>query len=72
MTTLALTQSGVGVSLITESSLRNCNLTKLPALYLADPDICQRRMYIAYPRNKYLSQASKELIRILKESNGYA
>ena len=69
MTSLALTQSGVGVSLITESSLRNCHLTSPPALYLADSDICRRRMFIAYPRNKYLSQASKELIRILKESN---
>ena len=72
MTSLALTQSGVGVSLITESSLRNCHLTNPPALYLADSDICRRRMFIAYPRNKYLSQASRELIRMLKESNGYA
>ena len=69
MTTLALTQSGVGVSFITESSLRNCPLLRPPALYLADPEICWRKMYIAYPRNKYLSRASKELIRILKESN---
>ena len=72
MTSLALTQSGVGVSLITESSLRNCRLQRPPALYLADSDICRRRMFIAYPRNKYLSQASRELIRILRESNGYA
>ena len=72
MTSLALTQSGVGVSLITESSLRNCHLQRPPALYLADSDICRRRMFIAYPRNKYLSQASRELIRILRESNGYA
>lgn len=69
MTTLALTQSGVGVSLITESSLRNCPLLRPPALYLADSETCRRKMYIAYPRNKYLSRASKELIRILKESN---
>ena len=72
MTSLALTQSGVGVSLITESSLRNCHLQRPPALYLADSDICRRRMFIAYPRNKYLSHASRELIRILRESNGYA
>lgn len=69
MTTLALTQSGVGVSLITESSLRNCPLTRPPSLYLADSEICRRKMYIAYPRNKYLSRAARELIRILKESN---
>ncbi|MGN0702790.1 MAG: LysR substrate-binding domain-containing protein [Lentihominibacter sp.] len=69
MTTLALTQSGVGVSLITESSIRNCRLNRPPVLYMADPAVCRRKMFIAYPRNKYLSQASKELIRILKESN---
>lgn len=69
MTTLNLTQGGVGVSLITESSIRNCGLAKLPKLYMADPDICTRRMYIAYPRHKYLSQTAEKFIRALKESN---
>ena len=69
MTSLNLTLGGVGVSLITESSIRNCSLTKLPKLYLADSDICTRKMYVAYSRHKYLSQASKEFIRVMKESN---
>ncbi|MCQ2547133.1 MAG: LysR family transcriptional regulator [Clostridia bacterium] len=69
MTTLALTQSGVGISLITESSIRNSGLKKKPALYRADEEICSRKMYIAYPRNKYLSRASMEFMRALKESN---
>lgn len=69
MTTLALTQSGVGVSLITESSIRNSGLKKKPALYRVDERICTRKMYIAYPRNKYLSRATTEFIRILKENN---
>lgn len=69
MTTLALTLAGVGVSLITESSIRNSNIFKKPALYLADPEICTRKIYIAYPKNKYLSKASAEFIEILKATN---
>lgn len=67
MTTLALTQNGVGISLITESSIMNSHIAKLPALYLADPEICTRKMYIAYPKNKYMSRAATNFIRVLKE-----
>lgn len=69
MTTLKLTQNGVGVSMITESSIRNCGLAKLPKLYMLDPAICTRKMYIAYPRNRYMSRAAKKFITALKESN---
>lgn len=69
MTTLALTQNGVGVSLITESSIKNCGMSKLPELYMVDPSTCTRKMYIAYPRNKYLSKAATKFIEILKEKN---
>ena len=69
MTTLALTLRGVGVSLITESSIRNCVFAGLPKLYMADPDICRRKMYIAYPRNKYLSKAARRFAEVLKEHN---
>ncbi len=69
MTTLALTLRGVGVSLITESSIRNCGFAGLPKLYMADPDICRRKMYIAYPRNKYLSKAARRFAEVLKEHN---
>ncbi|MGI6766047.1 MAG: LysR family transcriptional regulator [Lentihominibacter sp.] len=69
MTTLALTMSGVGVSLIAESSIRNSNIAEKPALYLADPEICTRKIYISYPRNKYLSKAAEEFIEILKTAN---
>ena len=69
MTTLALTLSGVGVSLITESSINHIGRVDLPELYIADPSICSRKIYIAYPKNKYLSRAAKEFISILKQVN---
>ena len=69
MTSLALTMAGVGVSLITENSIRTSGLAKLPELYLTDETICTRSMYVAYPRNKYLSRAAAEFIKALKEVN---
>ncbi|GEM_PF-41013 len=72
LTSLALTMAGVGVSLITESSIRTSGLARLPKLYLADEEICTRSMYIAYPRNKYLSKAATEFIGALKEANAGA
>ena len=69
MTSLALTMSGVGVSLITENSIRTSGLAKLPKLYFADQQICTRSMYVAYPRNKYLSRAAAEFINALKAAN---
>ena len=69
MTSLALTMSGVGVSLITESSIRTRGLEGLPELYMADETICTRSMYVAYPRNKYLSRAASEFIKALKATN---
>ena len=69
MTSLALTMSGVGVSLITENSIRTSGLSRLPELYMADESICTRSMYVAYPRNKYLSKAASEFIKTLKRTN---
>ena len=69
VTSLALTMAGVGVSLITESSIRTSGLARLPKLYLADEKLCTRTMYVAYPRNKYISKAASEFIRTLKAAN---
>ena len=69
MTSLALTIAGVGVSLITESSVRTSGVVRLPKLYLIAPEICTRSMYVAYPRNKYLSKAASEFIRTMKETS---
>ena len=69
MTTLALTNAGVGISLVTESSVRSSGLSSLPAFYLAEGETCSRKIYVAYPKNKYLSRAAEEFIRILKDIN---
>ncbi len=69
MTTLALTMAGVGVSLITDSSIRNSYINEKPAIYMADREICKRKIYVAYPKNKYLSKAAEEFIEILKTVN---
>lgn len=70
MTSLALTRAGVGVSLVTESTIANSNMREYPRLYLADEDICSREMFAAYPKNKHLSRATSEFIRILKRRAG--
>lgn len=70
MTSLALTGAGVGISLVTESTIKNFSLKEYPAIYLTDEDICSREMFAAYPKNKYLSKATAEFIKILKDVNG--
>lgn len=67
MTSFGLTLSGAGISLITEGSLKT-GMYKSLALYLIDEDLGQRDMFIAYPRNKYMSGAAKEFIKIFKET----
>jgi len=68
MTSYGLTLAGVGISLITEASLRNGHVEKYPALYLIDEDLGNRDMFVAYSKHKYLSNAAKVFIDILKKS----
>ncbi|NLD20586.1 MAG: LysR family transcriptional regulator [Clostridiales bacterium] len=69
MTSYALTLAGVGISLITESCIKNEHFNKgAYSLYNVDPEICAREIYVAYPRSKYLSVAAKEFINVLKEN----
>lgn len=70
MTSLALTLAGIGISLVTETSIRNGNMKNFPAFYLLDSkSICTRKMYVSYLRNSYLSEASRKFIDILKKQN---
>lgn len=69
LTTLGLTLSGAGISLISESTLKNYSLGEKPRAYLIDPEICSRSMYISYPKNQYISLATKEFIKILLKHN---
>lgn len=68
MTSYAFTLAGAGISLMTESTIQNSPLKDYPAFYITEPDICKRDMYIAYPKQKYLSRACKEFITVLKDS----
>lgn len=68
MTSYALTLAGAGISLMSESTVMKGHLRDYPAFYLTDLDLCTRDMYIAYPKQKYLSRAGKEFISILKNS----
>lgn len=70
LTSYALTLAGAGISLVTEGTLANGNLKEFPAFYLTDLDICTRDIFVAYPKQKYLSRASREFIAILKDSLG--
>lgn len=69
LTTLELTLAGAGISLITESTLNQYNMDRKPKLYLIDPEICSRTMYVAYPKNRYIAQATKKFIEVLLKHN---
>lgn len=68
MTSYSLTLAGVGVSLMTESTIRNSVYGRYPVLYMPDQEICQRTMYVAYSKHKYLPGAAVRFIEILKET----
>ena len=69
LTTLAMTMGGTGVSLISQSKMGRFIDTDRLVFYLADEAICHRGLYVAYPKNKYLSRAAEEFIKILKKVN---
>lgn len=66
ITSLACTNANLGISLVSETAIRCGNFSKFPVFYLLDSDLCHREMYIAYHSQKYLSNAGKEFIKILK------
>ena len=68
MTSYGLTLAGVGISLMTESTIKNSNFREYPKLYLADKYICSRRVYAVYSAHKYLPKAARKFIEILKKN----
>lgn len=70
MTSYGLTLAGVGISLMTESTIKNSNFKTYPKLYMADPYICSRKIYAVYSKQKYLSKAAKIFMMILKKNLG--
>lgn len=69
LTTLELTLSGVGISLISESTLATYTTSKKPRVYYIDSEFCSRTMYVAYPKQRYVSGATKEFIKVLLKHN---
>lgn len=71
LTTLELTLAGVGISLITESTLNHYSIeaNRKARAYLVDPEICSRTMYAAYPKQRYVSGAAREFIKVLLKYN---
>ncbi len=66
-TTFAMTMAGAGVSLVSQSRADDDRIADQIKFYIADEDLCRRKIYVAYPKNKYLSKASERFIDILEE-----
>ena len=66
-TTFAMTMAGAGVSLVSQSRADDDQIADQIKFYIADEDLCRRKIYVAYPKNKYLSKASERFIDILEE-----
>lgn len=65
-TGLALSQAGVGVAFVTESALASVADAARPALYLADEDICTRKLFIARRKGAPVSRAEAEFTQHLE------
>lgn len=65
-TSLALTNAGMGISLISETAIRYGNFKEAPIFYMSNMDICKREMSVGYYTQRYLSNAAKEFIQIIK------
>lgn len=68
MTSYGLTVAGVGISLMTESTIKNSNFKVYPKLYMPDVNICSRKIYAVYSRQKYLSKAARIFMAMLKKN----
>lgn len=68
MTSYGLTVAGVGISLMTESTIKNSNFKVYPKLYMPDVNICNRKIYAVYSRQKYLSKAARIFMTMLKKN----
>lgn len=69
LTTLELTMAGVGISLISESTLSTYATNNKLRLYYIDSEFSSRTMYAAYPKQRYVSTATKEFIKTLLKHN---
>lgn len=67
MTTgVALSQRGLGVSFVTEDYVRYVDFAKFPLLLKPDVQNSNRKVYTAYAKQRYLSNAACAFLNILK------
>ncbi|MBQ6496634.1 MAG: LysR family transcriptional regulator [Firmicutes bacterium] len=69
LSTIAMTISGAGISLVSKDSLEHLTMPGKPILYIAEEDFCRRKLYVAYPKSQYLSNAAAAFIDVLKGVN---
>lgn len=67
LTALGFTRAGVGISLVAENAVLRGMPDDAVKLYLADEEICTRKLYAAYPKTGYVSRATKEFVALLKQ-----
>lgn len=68
MTSYSLTIAGVGVSLMTESTIRQSNLKDHPTFYMVDPEICRRKLYVVHSAQRYISVATRAFMDMLEKN----
>lgn len=68
MTTYSMTVANLGVSFTTDIIVKYCNLASHPVFYKLDTPMAYRKSSITYKKNKYLSKAAQEFIKVVQES----
>lgn len=68
LTSYALTLAGYGVSFISDTVIQYGNFARSPALYAIDDVLACRRSHLIRKRNRYVSKALREFMRILEET----
>lgn len=65
MTSIAMTAAGAGICFASDNNIRSGDRCTVPAFYAFDEEIAVRKMCVAWRKNKYMSKACREYIRIL-------
>lgn len=63
----ALTESGVGVSFVTDTLFKYRKHTEDVMLYCLDTRYASRILYVAYKKNRYCTRAMSEFIKVAQE-----
>ena len=67
-TGLAMTIAGMGISFVSESTIRYSNLKEYPVYYrVGTKETMSREMCVAYKKNKYITRAGRLFIEELKQ-----